>query len=70
VLARAGCLEGKEATVFPDPAAVQELRAASAKYMDKYAVVSGEVVTGRDPESAEGFARAVAELLEVGSTPG
>lgn len=31
VLARAGCLYGKEATVFPDPDAVQELRAAGAK---------------------------------------
>ncbi|WP_169302537.1 hypothetical protein [Ammonifex degensii] len=47
---------------------MQELRAATAKYISKNAVVSGEVVAGRDPESTEGFAQA--ELLEVGTAPG
>lgn len=64
VLARAGCLDGKEATVFPDPEAVQELTAAGAKYADKSMVVAGNVVTARDPQSAGEFARAVAKLVD------
>lgn len=64
VLARAGCLDGKDATVFPDPAAVRELKSAGARYVDRGVVVSGNVVTARDPQSAEAFARAVAGLLE------
>ncbi|MGQ9513138.1 DJ-1/PfpI/YhbO family deglycase/protease [Thermodesulfitimonas sp.] len=63
VLARAGCLTGKEATVWPDPAAVQELSTAGAKYVDRSVVVAGNVVTAKDPQSAEAFAQAVAELL-------
>ncbi|MEW6574430.1 MAG: DJ-1/PfpI/YhbO family deglycase/protease [Bacillota bacterium] len=64
VLARAGCLKGKEATVWPDPAAVRELKTAGAKYVDRSVVVSGSVATARDPQSAEAFAQAVAGLLE------
>lgn len=63
VLARAGCLKGKEATVFPDPAAVRELKAAGVKYVDRGVVTAGSIVTARDPESAEEFAQAVARLL-------
>lgn len=63
VLARAGCLKGKEAAVFPDPAAVRELKAAGVKYVDRGVVTAGSIVTARDPQSAEEFARAVARLL-------
>lgn len=64
VLARAGCLDGKkEATVYPDPSAVRELKTAGARYVVRSVVVSGNVVTARDPQSAEAFARAVAGLL-------
>lgn len=65
VLARAGCLDGKEATVWPDPAAVRELKAAGAAYVDEGVVVAGNVVTARDPQSAEAFAQTVARLLAV-----
>jgi len=64
VLARAGCLDGKEATVFPDSEAVRELKSAGVRYVDEGVVVSGSVVTARDPQSAEVFAQAVAELLK------
>jgi len=63
VLARAGCLKGKEATVFPDPAAVRELKAAGVKYVDRGVVTASSIVTARDPQSAEEFALAVARLL-------
>lgn len=63
VLARAGCLKGKEATVFPDPAAVRELKAAGVKYVDRDVVTAGSIVTARDPRGAEEFARTVARLL-------
>jgi len=41
-------------------ALAEEEKAAGAKYMNENAVVSSEVVTSRNLESAEGFARAVA----------
>ncbi|WP_334110778.1 DJ-1/PfpI/YhbO family deglycase/protease [Thermodesulfitimonas autotrophica] len=63
VLARAGCLKGREATVFPDPAAVKELKSAGAKYVNRSVVTAGKVVTGRDPEAAGEFAQVVARLL-------
>ncbi|WP_123926963.1 DJ-1/PfpI family protein [Thermodesulfitimonas autotrophica] len=64
VLVRAGCFKGRKATVFPHPLAVQELQAAGAKYVDRSVVVAANVVTARDPQSAEEFAQTVARLLE------
>ncbi len=63
VLARAGVLKDKESTVFKSPDAVHELKEHGAIYLDNNVVVSGRVVTGRDPESAEAFGKAVLEAL-------
>jgi len=63
VLARAGILKGKEATVFPSSDAVAELKKGGAIYKDESVVIAGRVVTGRDPASAEAFANAIASLL-------
>ncbi|MDF2957259.1 MAG: Protein/nucleotide deglycase [Candidatus Alkanophagales archaeon MCA70_species_1] len=56
VLARAGVLEGKKATVFPSPEAIEELEKGGATYVDEEVVTAGNVITARDPESAEDFA--------------
>jgi protease I len=65
VLARAGILKGKESTVFKTPDTLQELKEHGAIYLDKDVVVSGRVITGRDPESAETFGKAVLDALEI-----
>ncbi len=62
VLARAGVLEGKRCTVFPDPECVDELKEHGAVYVNKDVVVSDNIITGRDPKSAKSFARAVLEV--------
>jgi protease I len=64
VLARAGVLKGKESTVFKSPDTVQELKEHGALYKDMEVIVSGRVVTGRDPKSAEAFGKAVLKVLK------
>lgn len=64
VLARTGILRGKESTVFKSPDTLQELKEHGAVYLDRDVVVSGRIVTGRDPKSADAFGRAVLKALE------
>ncbi len=64
VLARAGILKGKSATVWASPEAVAELEHAGATYENEPVVISGNIITGRDLTALEKFAEAiVAELL-------
>lgn len=63
VLAKTGVLKGKESTVFKSPDTVRELEEHGAVYLDRDVVVSGRVVTGRDPASADAFGKAVLEAL-------
>jgi protease I len=64
VLARTGILKGKESTVFESPDTLHELEEHGAVYLDRDVVVSGRVVTGRDPKSADAFGKAVLEALK------
>jgi protease I len=64
VLARTGVLRGKESTVFKSPDTVRELKEHGAVYLDRDVVVSGRVITGRDPASADAFGKAVLEALK------
>ncbi|MHC1585425.1 MAG: DJ-1/PfpI family protein [Candidatus Syntropharchaeia archaeon] len=63
ILARAGILEEKESTVFPDPEAIEELERHGAKYVDRDVVVSGRIITGKDPKSVRNFALEVCHAL-------
>ena len=63
VLARAGVLKGKKATVFPDPEGISELKKAGAIYVNQQVVTDGKIVTGDGPDAALEFARAVIKLL-------
>lgn len=63
VLARAGVLKGKKATVFTSPASVSEIRQGGATLTDKAVVVDGQVVTANGPFASEAFAVAVLSLL-------
>lgn len=63
VLAKAGILKGRSATVFPDDEAVAELKKAGAEYRNMDVIRDGNIVTGRDPQAAEKFAREIVSLL-------
>jgi protease I len=59
VLARAGVLQGRRATVYPVPRAILELKRAGATYVGEPVVVDGSVVTASGPEAAAAFGAAL-----------
>jgi len=61
ILARAGVLEGVEATVWEEEQ--DELKRADARVQDEPVVVDGRVVTGQGPDAAAAFADALLETL-------
>lgn len=63
VLARAGILEGKEATGLYNPDVVRELEAGGAIYRDEAVVIDGNIVTGRDIKGMERFIQTLVEKL-------
>ena len=63
VLANAGILNEKNATVFPDQESIHKLKYNGAIYDDVPAIRDGNIVTGRDPASANEFAIRVVEAL-------
>lgn len=63
VLARAGILKGKQATVYPAPESIIEFEHAGVIYKDEPVIVSGKIVTGRDLMALETFAEAIVEGL-------
>jgi protease I len=62
-LAKAGVLEGKDATVFPDRKAINLLRDSGAIYLTEPVVVDGRVVTADSPASAAAFGKQLAQML-------
>jgi len=64
VLAKAGVLKGKKATVFPDTEAIDELKKAGAIYISQSVVVDGKTVTGNGPDAALKFAQEIMKLLK------
>ena len=66
ILAKAGVLSGKRATVWSSPldrGPVKILKDNGAIYEDKSVVVDGKIVTGIGPEAAEEFGEALIEVL-------
>ena len=66
ILAKAGVLEGKKATVWSsvmDKGTVKILRDNKAIYQDEAAMVDGKIVTGNGPAAAKQFGETVAGLL-------
>jgi len=62
ILARAGLLQGKKATVFPDGADV--LKEEGADYTGRTVERDGSIITGSGPEAAEEFAMAILETAK------
>ncbi|MCX7854974.1 MAG: DJ-1/PfpI family protein [Anaerolineae bacterium] len=64
ILARAGVLEGKQATVFDPPSLCAELTAHGATCTGATVQRDGRTVTASGPQAAEDFARAILAALE------
>ncbi len=62
-LARAGVLRGKKGTVFKTRRTIEAFKREGVIYTGDEVTVSGRIVTGRDPEAAEKFARSIVSLL-------
>ena len=66
ILAKAGVLEDKEATVWSltlDRGPVVILKENGAIYQDKTVVVDGKIITGNGPEASKEFGEAILKLL-------
>jgi len=66
ILAKAGVLEGKKATVWSsvmDRSPIKILQNNGAIYEDKRVVVEGKIITGNGPGAAEEFGQAIVEAL-------
>ncbi len=66
ILARAGVLNGKKATVWSSPldrSPVKILKENGAIYIDKGVVVDGKIITGNGPAVAKEFAEKIIEVL-------
>jgi len=66
VLARAGVLNGKNATVFKSQELLDALEQGGANFLDKSVVVDGTTVTANGPGAAEEFGKKMLEVLEKG----
>lgn len=65
ILAKAGVLEGKKATVWTDPLGTQAkiLKEKGAIYQKEKVVVDGKIITANGPAAAEEFGQAIAKIL-------
>lgn len=63
VLARAGLLRGRKATIFRTPDSVREMEKAGSLLQSDNVVVDGRIVTANGPDASRPFAEAIARLL-------
>ncbi|MDD5542762.1 MAG: DJ-1/PfpI/YhbO family deglycase/protease [Acidobacteriia bacterium] len=63
VLARAGVLKGRRATVYKTPESIKEFEKAGATYTGEAVTQDGNVITGENPEAARKFGEALIEKL-------
>ncbi|MCQ2377380.1 MAG: DJ-1/PfpI family protein, partial [Methanocorpusculum sp.] len=63
VLAEAGLLAGKKATVFDTPASKRVLTLDKAEIVDEKVVTDGNIITAKSPYDADAFGRAVLSAL-------
>jgi len=64
VLARAGILKGKKATVFDSPVAVLEMKKGKAALVKDPVVTDGRIITANGPLASKDFAAAVIKELK------
>lgn len=63
MLAKAGVLKGKRATVYETPGTVMGLEKAGAAYTGENVTVDGDTITANGPPAAESFGKKLAEAL-------
>ncbi|HHQ45531.1 MAG TPA: DJ-1/PfpI family protein [Candidatus Altiarchaeales archaeon] len=63
ILANAGLLDGREATVFPSNELVENLEDKGCEYMNEDVVVDGDIITATGPNAAKEFAKAIIKKL-------
>jgi protease I len=63
ILAETDLLEGVSATVYPSEEAKNKMVAGHALLLDQPVVKAGRIVTGRDPQAASAFGKAVVDTL-------
>lgn len=63
VLANAGVLNGKKATVYSIPESLQALADGKAQFIDEPVVQDGKVITANGPEAAEEFGEKILNEL-------
>ncbi|MBK8594430.1 MAG: DJ-1/PfpI family protein [Holophagales bacterium] len=68
LLAKAGLLEGKAATIWVTSDALRALKDGGARYEKKPVVIASGVVTADGPASADSFGNIFAELLDGSRT--
>jgi protease I len=64
VLARAGVLRGKRATIWPTATALAEIQGGGATYVEEPVTVMDRIITGSGPDAAGRWAEAVAAALD------
>lgn len=64
ILANAGLLRGKRATVFPSPDGIEALKKGGADYTSGDVEIDGKLITGCGPEAAEKFGNALVSMLQ------
>ncbi len=67
ILAKAGVLQGKKATVWSSPmdkSTIKILEDNGAIYQDEDVVVDGKIITANGPAAAKKFGEAIVEVLE------
>lgn len=55
ILANAGLLEGKRATVFPNEEFIAKLKEKGAEYSEATTETQGNIITAKNPDAAEEF---------------
>ncbi|MCM8777970.1 MAG: DJ-1/PfpI family protein [Candidatus Omnitrophica bacterium] len=61
ILARAGILKGKKATVYPSE--LDTLKNAGAVCVNRSVVIDGKIITANGPDAAESFGKEIVKLL-------
>jgi len=64
-LAKAGLLKGKNATMFPWDEGIKEITKNGAIYVDQETVVSGNIVTGKNPDASNAYGIKLCEVLKI-----
>lgn len=65
VLAKAGVLNGKKATVWEMPESLSALKAGGAHYTAEPVTVDGRIITANGPDAADTFARSVVSGVQA-----